>query len=129
MGRSLGSASAIELTYHYQSQLSGFIVESGFANIINLFKHLGFPSEALGLTGRETPTGLELIRKIYIPTLIMHGEYDQLVPVQEGKALYDNVAAKDKRLLIIPGVDHNTILSGGMQQYFQALRDFVLAHS
>ncbi|HEX75078.1 MAG TPA: alpha/beta hydrolase [Dehalococcoidia bacterium] len=129
MGRSLGSASAIELTYHYQSQLGGLIVESGFANIFNLFEYLGFPVKALGLTRGETPSGLELIRKVSIPTLVMHGEYDQIVPLQEGKMLYDNVDTKDKRLLIIPGVDHNTIFLGGMEQYLQALRDFISAHS
>lgn len=129
MGRSLGSACAVELACRYQSQFNGLIVESGFANIFNLFEYLGFPATALGVTGTETPTGLELIRKISIPTLIMHGEHDHIVPVQEGKSLYDNIASEDKRLLIIPGVDHNTIFMGGMEQYLQALRDFVLAHS
>ncbi len=129
MGRSLGSASAIELAHNYQGQLSGLIVESGFASVFNLFENLGFPSAVLGLTGMETPTGLELIGKISIPTLVMHGEYDHIVPVQEGKALYDNVAAKDKRLLIIPGVDHNTIFLGGMEEYLRALEEFIVAHS
>jgi pimeloyl-ACP methyl ester carboxylesterase len=32
MGRSLGSAPAIEVAYHYQDQLEGLIVESGFAS-------------------------------------------------------------------------------------------------
>jgi len=129
MGRSLGSASAIEIAYHYQSQLNGLIVESGFANIFKLFEYFRFPAELVGVAGKEAPTSLELIRKISIPTLVMHSEYDQIVPVQEGKSLYDNIAAEDKRLLIIPGVDHNTIFLGGMEQYLQALRDFVLAHS
>lgn len=129
MGRSLGSASAIELAYHYQSQLKGLIVESGFANIFNLFEYFRFSANIVGSAGKEAPTSLELIRKISIPTLVMHAEYDQIVPLQEGKTLYDNIAAKDKRLLIIPGVDHNTIFLGGMEQYLQALRDFILAHS
>jgi len=59
----------------------------------------------------------------------MHGEHDQIVPLAEAKNLYNNVAAEDKRLLIIPGVDHNTIFLGGMEQYLQELKDFVLAHS
>ena len=129
MGRSLGSASAIELTYHYQGELSGLIVESGFANIFNLFEYLGFPAQAFGITMAKMPSSMELIRKISIPTLVIHGEYDQIVPVDEGKALYNNIAAKDKGLLIIPGVDHNTILLGGMQQYFRAIQEFVSAHS
>jgi len=129
MGRSLGSVSALELAYHYQSQLSGLIVESGFANIFNLFEYLGFPAKAVGLTGAETPTGLQLIRKISIPTLVMHGENDQIVPLEEARVLHDNVAAADKRLLIIPGVDHNTIFLRGMEQYLQELKNFVSAHS
>jgi len=129
MGRSLGSASAVELANHYQSQLSGLIIESGFANVFNLFAYLGFPLEALGIPVPGTPSSLGLIRKVSIPTLVMHGEYDQIVPVEEGKALYENIAAKDKRLLIIPGVDHNTIFSGGMEPYIKALRDFISAYS
>ena len=127
MGRSLGSASAIELASHYQNQLSGLVIESGFANVFNLFEHLGFPLKALGVDVPKTPSSLKLIRKISLPTLVIHGEYDQIVPVEEGKTIYENISATDKRLLIIPGVDHNTILSGGMQQYFQALQDFVSA--
>lgn len=129
MGRSLGSASAVELASHYQSQLSGLIIESGFANVFNLFGYLGFPLKALGIDVPEMPSSLGLIRKISLPTLVMHGEYDQIVPVEEGRALYETIAAKDKRLLIIPGVDHNTIFMGGMEQYLQALKDFISAHS
>ena len=128
MGRSLGSASAIELASHYQNQLSGLIIESGFANVFNLFSYLGFPLEALGISVPEIPSNLELIQKISLPTLVIHGEYDQIVPVEEGRAFYETIGAKDKRLLIIPGVDHNTIFMGGMEQYIQALKDFVSAH-
>jgi alpha-beta hydrolase superfamily lysophospholipase len=128
MGRSLGSASAIELASHYQSQLKGLIIESGFANVFNLLKYLGFPLESLEVVVPETPYSHKLIQKICLPTLVMHGEYDQIVPVQEGKALYETIAAKEKRLIIIPGVDHNTIMSGGMQQYLKALQDFISVH-
>jgi alpha-beta hydrolase superfamily lysophospholipase len=128
MGRSLGSASAIELAYHSRSQLNGLIIESGFANLFNLFKYLGFPLESLGVDLPGTPSSLKLIQKISLPTLIIHGEYDQIVPVEEGKALYESIAAKDKHLVMIRGVDHNTIMSGGMQQYLKALHDFITAH-
>jgi alpha-beta hydrolase superfamily lysophospholipase len=129
MGRSLGSASAIELASHYQSQLKGLIIESGFANVFNLLKYLGFPLKSLGLVVPRTPYSHKLIQKISLPTLVMHGEYDQIVPVEEGKVLYETIAAEDKHLVIIPGVDHNTIMSGGMRQYLQALHDFITAHS
>ena len=129
MGRSLGSASAIELASHYQNEFSGLIIESGFANVFNLLKYLGFPLKSLGVDIPTKPYSLELIHKISIPTLVMHGEYDQIVPVEEGKNLYENIGAKDKHLVIIPGVDHNNIMLGGMQQYFRALGDFISQHS
>ncbi len=129
MGRSLGSASAIELASYYQSQLNGLIIESGFANLFNLFKYLGFPLESLGVVVPRTPYSVKLIQKISLPTLIIHGEYDRIVPVEEGKVLYETIAAKDKHLVMIRGVDHNTVMSGGMQQYLKALHDFISAHS
>jgi len=129
MGRSLGSASAIELASHYQGQFSGMIIESGFANMFNLFSYLGFPLKTLGISVPETPSSIELIRKISLPTLVIHGEYDQIVPVEEGRMLYDTIGTEDKRLLIIPGVDHNTIFMGGTEQYLQALKDFISASS
>ena len=125
MGRSLGSASAIELAFNYQDELSGMIIESGFANIFKLMSSVGFPIALLGIDDTRTPTSLELIRKIKIPTLILHGEFDQIVPVEEGRTNYENVAAKDKRLVVIPGVDHNTIFALGAKQYLETLKDFV----
>jgi alpha-beta hydrolase superfamily lysophospholipase len=129
MGRSLGSASAIELASHYQDEFHGLIIESGFANVFNLLKYLGFPLKSIGVDVPDEPQSLELIRKISVPALIMHGEYDQIVPLEEGRNLYKTIGSGDKKLVIIPGVDHNTIMSGGMQQYLKALEEFVTAHS
>jgi alpha-beta hydrolase superfamily lysophospholipase len=125
MGRSLGSASAIELAYSYQDELSGMIIESGIANMFKLMSSVGFPISLLGIDDTKAPTSMELIRKIKIPTLIIHGEFDQIVPVEEGKANFENVAAKDKRLVIIPGVEHNTIFAMGANRYLEALKEFV----
>ena len=129
MGRSLGSASAIEVACQYQSRLKGLIIESGFANAFNLFEYLGMPAKAFGISKTGTPTGIELMQKISIPTLIIHGEYDHIVPPEEGKTLYANSGAENKRLLIIPGVDHNTVFFGGMEQYTSALKAFISAYS
>ena len=37
MGRSIGSASALELAAHYQDEIDGLIIESGFAYVVPLF--------------------------------------------------------------------------------------------
>ena len=51
MGRSLGSASALEIAAHYPEEISGLILESGFAHTYNLFMTLGIDPRLLGATG------------------------------------------------------------------------------
>jgi len=126
MGRSLGSISAIEIAHRYQEQMKGLIIESGFAALINLLFHLGLSAESLGIEDLEFPN-LAKIRTITIPILIIHGEYDQIIPPSEGEALFHNAAAKDRRLVIIPGANHNDIMLAGMEKYFKAIKEFTFA--
>ena len=126
MGRSLGSVSAIEIARHYQEQMKGLIIESGLASVIKLLSRLGFPGEFLGLGDADSPN-LTSIRTVTLPTLIIHGEYDSLIPRSQGEALFQNVAAKNKRLVIIPGAEHNDIMWVGMELYLEAMREFVFA--
>ena len=128
MGRSLGSVSAIELALHYPEQVKGLIIESGFASIVRLFQHLGFPTELLGIDDISFPNAAKM-RSIALPTLIIHGEYDSLVPVEEANDLFDNAAAERKHLVIIEGADHNDIILVGMEQYFTAITEFIFRES
>jgi len=125
MGRSLGSVSALEIAYHHQEQLKGLIIESGFASVTNLLEHLGIPADSLGIEDPDFPN-LTRIRTVTIPTLIIHGEYDSLIPVTEGRALFQNAAASKKELVIIPGAEHNDIMLVGTERYFEAMGKFVL---
>jgi hypothetical protein len=113
MGRSLGSASVIEIAYHHQDQIKGLIIESGFADVIRLLAHIGVPLKMLRLDQPKASFNIERIRFISIPTLIIHGECDNLIPVQDGKELYQNSGAEDKQLLVIPEADHNNIFLVG----------------
>jgi hypothetical protein len=59
----------------------------------------------------------------------LHGEYDSLIPLEEARDLFDNVATEHKRLVIIPGADHNDILIRDMGLYFGAVEEFVYAYA
>lgn len=126
MGRSLGSISAIEIAYHYQGQIRGLIIESGFASFANLLFHLGLGADSLGIEDAEFPN-LAKVRTVTVPTLIIHGENDHLISVTEAEALFQNSAARNKRLLVIPRAGHNDILWVGKESYFQAIKEFVFA--
>ena len=107
--------------------MKGLIIESGFASILRLFAHLGFPPELVGIDDLAFPNTTKM-RSITLPTLILHGEYDSLIPIDEARDLFENSATENKRLVIINGADHNTIILVGMTKYFDAIREFVLEH-
>ena len=128
MGRSLGSIPALELAYHYQGEICGLIIESGTSsNFRPLWSYLGKAEK--DILENSGFLNLVKIRSVYRPTLIIHGENDQIIPVQEGQELYDNSPAEDKRIFIVPGADHNDVMVVRQEQYFQAIADFVTAHS
>jgi hypothetical protein len=124
MGRSLGSISALELAYYYQKELNGLIIESGFPSVVRIMTHLGVPVHGMDLQEIDQEC-LERIRKIFIPTLIIHGEQDWLVPLENAKDIYRHLGSKEKELLIIPSATHNDIMFVGFQEYFNSLRQFI----
>jgi len=124
MGRSLGSISALELAYHYQQEMKGLIVESGFPSVVRIMFHLGVPSLGMGLE-KIDQEWMERIEKIFLPALIIHGELDSLVPLQNAKDIYQSLGAKDKELLVIPSATHNDIMLAGFKDYFKAIQEFV----
>jgi len=115
---------AIELAASYQPQIEGLIIESGFASVLRLLKYLGFPAGLLDTDDIAFPN-LARIQSIALPTLIIHGECDSLIPLTEAKDLYEYSAAIRKRLVIIEGAGHNDIMLVGMERYFTAIEKFV----
>jgi pimeloyl-ACP methyl ester carboxylesterase len=124
MGRSLGSAAAIEVAVQTGEQLAGLIIESGFADTIALLTRLGAPVSGLD----ESQAGFGSVAKmaqVTRPTLIIHGQNDSLIPASEGEALYRHSGAADKRLVLIPGAGHNDLLLVGHTRYFEAIAAFI----
>jgi alpha-beta hydrolase superfamily lysophospholipase len=124
MGRSLGSISAIELAYRYQDAIRGLIIESGFPSVVRIMVHLGISSRQMNLEAIDREC-LEMIQKILIPTLIIHGERDTLVPLHEAKDILKHLGTDQKELLIIPAANHNDIMLVGFQKYFDTLQRFI----
>lgn len=124
MGRSLGSIPAIELAYRSQGSLKGLIIESGFVSVIRIMVHLGIPARGRDLETIDREC-LEMIQKISLPTLVIHGEKDMLVPVREAKDIFEHLGTDKKELLIIPSANHNDIMLVGLRKYFDAIQQFV----
>ena len=112
MGRSLGTHSALELAFHYPEHFRGLIVESGLANIARLVNLFGLRSEWVQELADALSARSQSIR---LPTLIMHGERDSLIPLSHATELYNSIGSKKKRLVVIPGADHNDIMLVGLR--------------
>lgn len=120
MGRSLGSAAAIHAASKRPEAVSGLIIDSGFARGAQLIKRMGGPD----LTRNPQVAAVESVEKIKrcaMPTQIIHGANDDLIPVTEGNALYAASAAKKKRILIIPRAGHNNLIQSNARDYFAAV--------
>jgi alpha-beta hydrolase superfamily lysophospholipase len=124
MGRSLGSAPAIEVAVKRQGKISGMIIESGFAQALPLLERLGIPVEALGLKEEGGFGNARKITYITKPTLILHAQYDELIPLSEADLLQKNSGARRKELIIVPGAGHNDLMARGGQIYFETIARF-----
>lgn len=124
MGRSLGSASALELAESYPERIDGLIVESGFAHSQTILNLVGIDMKRAGIDEREAFRHLDKIGGFAKPTLIIHAEFDHVLPFSDGEDLYRASGSADKRLLKIPGADHNSIFMVGLSDYLKAVGEF-----
>jgi pimeloyl-ACP methyl ester carboxylesterase len=124
MGRSLGSASVLELAAAYPEKVAGLIIESGFAQAGPLLRLLGVNPESLGFTEESSFNHVAKIKTWQNPLLIIHAEFDHIIPFRDGQTLYEACPAKDKTLLKIPGANHNDIFYRGLENYLAAMKTF-----
>lgn len=125
MGRSLGSASVLELAAAYPEKVAGLIIESGFAMAGPLLQLLGINPASLGFDEESGFNHIAKIKSWSKPLLIIHAEFDHIIPFRDGQTLYEACPAKDKTLLKIAGANHNDIFFRGYEQYLSTVKTFV----
>jgi uncharacterized protein len=125
MGRSLGSAPAIELASAYPEKINGLIIESGFAETLTLLQRLGIDTRMLEKNKTLVFSNAEKITRFTGPTLIIHAQYDQIIPFSHGEDLFRRSPAAFKKIHMVHGADHNSILMVAGMGYFELIRDFI----
>ncbi|OGR06055.1 MAG: hypothetical protein A2511_18085 [Deltaproteobacteria bacterium RIFOXYD12_FULL_50_9] len=124
MGRSLGSACAIELAAVEQSGIAALIIESGFAETKPLLANLGIDVDGLGFTEADGFGNAEKIACCTKPTLILHAQQDEIIPAVSAEILQANSGARSKEFLVIPCAGHNNILEHTGPLYFEVISRF-----
>ena len=125
MGRSLGSAPAIEIAYRRKDKIAALVLDSAFAYSLPLLRLLGIPAEALGLGEEDGFKNYEKIFFISKPTLLIAGQQDELIPPTESETLLQNSGAHRKELTLVPGAGHNDIFARCGEGYFEMVARFV----
>ncbi|AKG24839.1 phospholipase [Calothrix sp. 336/3] len=123
-GHSLGGAIAIDLAVKCP-QAAGLIVESSFTSIRDIIahrKHFGIFPVDLILTQRFE--SIKKVPKLKMPVLFIHGSADTTVPAFMSERLY-TAASKPKKLLLVPGAEHNNIAEIAADKYLQTLDSFI----
>lgn len=120
MGRSLGSAPAIHLAYKFPDTFKGLIVESGFADMPSVVRHLGIPVDLSQISDLPIANARRM-QEITLPSVVIHGEDDHLLPIENGEKLHDAATHANKVFLRIAGAGHNNIMYRAGRMYFDAI--------
>jgi fermentation-respiration switch protein FrsA (DUF1100 family) len=120
-GKSLGGAVAVDLAAEVTP--AGLIVQSSFCSVPAMARvHYPFVP---GWMVRTKMDSLSKIGAVVCPKLFIHSRNDEIVPIEQGRALFE-AAVGEKRFVEIEGASHNETWLVGGDSYRQAIRDFVL---
>jgi len=122
-GGSLGAAVAIELAVEHPP--AALVLRSPFTSLADVAKthYPVVPSVLL----RDRWPSLDRMRQLDVPTLVVAGSADRIVPTEQSERLYE-AAAGPARLHIVEGADHNdpALLDG--DQLLTTIESFLTDH-
>ena len=120
-GRSLGAAVAVWLAARHSPM--GLMLESPFASVKDMARR-AFPHLPLHYLVRNNYDSLSRIKEVSCPVLVLHGEHDPVVPLEQAQKLFD-AAAEPKQFHLIPGAAHNDTYQVGGADYFRVMEEFL----
>lgn len=119
-GTSLGSGPSVEMASRFK--FKGLILQSPFTSVIRT------KISRLNLRYFDLFVNLEKIPNINCPILFIHGEKDDLVPVNHTKQLWEllNRNYQIYNPVFVPNAGHNNIIEKfTVLKYVQTLREFI----
>lgn len=105
-GKSLGGGVAIGLAAEVAAE--ALVVESTFTSVLRTAKDI-FPFLPVQFLLRNRFDSLARAPRVSCPAVVLHGEADELISVEQGRAL-SAALPNLKRWVAFPGEDHNAAL-------------------
>lgn len=105
-GHSLGAAVAIELAGRHD--VLGVYVEAPFSSLVDMVRYrmVGVPTLLL----RDTFRSDERISSVKSPVVVVHGDDDPIVPIEQGRRLAS--LAPKSTFIVAKGADHVSLFGG-----------------
>ncbi|WP_437332741.1 alpha/beta hydrolase [Sorangium sp. So ce394] len=126
-GRSLGSSPASRIASERGHAYRALILESGFSDVRHLLALFQIELGDLRDEAHRRFSNPELLKRVEIPVLTLHGAHDSLLPPFHARENHAAVPHEKKELCLINGAGHNDILLFA-PAYFGAIRDFLQEH-
>jgi hypothetical protein len=121
-GYSLGAAFAMHVAT--QREPAALVLQSPFCSAVDFCE--GFPPWYLRWLVRFKPSReleswspqpIDMVKTIETPLLILHGEGDEVIPIDQSRKLMDNAASEQKYFVPVPNTGHD-----GMRIYMPPLK-------
>lgn len=104
-GESLGTGVAVQMAIEHE--IAGLILQSPFTSTVDVGREIA-PFMPVSVMVTHRFDSLSKIDRISVPLLVIHGEADQIVPIQFGRRLYE-AAPEPKTAHFIPEAAHNNL--------------------
>ena len=103
-GESLGTGVAVTLAAEHPP--AALVLRSPFTSMVDVGR-MHYPMLPVRWLLRDRYASGERIAQIGSPLLVIAGDRDSVIPLDQSRRLYDASSASPKELLIVPGADHN----------------------
>ncbi len=120
-GWSLGAAVAIATAARHPQEVRGLIALSPWTTLEEVAR-LIFPGFLVKAMLRETYDSLAMAKQVRVPSLVIHGELDDLIPASQGKQIAEALGGPT-RWVAVPGTGHNDLFA--QRQVWKELAEFL----
>ncbi len=135
VAQSLGGAVAVpSLALEPQAQIDGLVIESSFASYRGITQDklasfwLSWPLQwPLSFLVSDDYSAVDYASRIKIPAIVVHGDRDGAVPIEQGKQLYAALGSKDKGFWHVENGTHIRAFVHPKSPYRPKLLDFICA--
>ncbi|MCK4911644.1 MAG: alpha/beta hydrolase [Thermodesulfovibrionales bacterium] len=123
MGRSLGCGVAVSLAT--SRKVDAMVLVSPFRSLVHLGRRY-YPWVPVGLLLKHRFDSLTLVPELNMPTIVLAGASDSIIPAEESRALYEAMDGQAS-FVEIEGAGHNDI--HWFDEYWEGVSGFLLKNN